>query len=232
VRRRGIGPVAALGAVLLAVALGGCGGSGSDASTGTSVQASAEPEASGGKASGGGSAEGAGKSGGGHGGGAGSAGSGTKVKTAPLKVSGGGSDQYRVQGGDNSIQEFGEESDEAELEEAAAVLHGYLVARAEEDWQAACAKLAKSVKEQLQELAARSESLKGRGCAAILETLTPPLPPTTRRESTIVDAGSLRHEGERAFLIYRGAGGASYAVLMAPEGGGWRVGSLGATPLS
>lgn len=150
----------------------------------------------------------------------------------PLKVSGGGSSQYRVPGGDNSVQEFGEESDETELEEAATALHGYLVARADEDWAAACANLAETVEEQLRALAKRSKELEGKGCAAILGALTPKLPPAVRRESTIVDAGSLRLEGEQAFLIYKGVEDKTYTVLMVPEDGDWKVGSLAATPLS
>jgi hypothetical protein len=154
------------------------------------------------------------------------------VETAPLEVSGGGSAQYRTKGGDNSVQEFGEEGDEAELEQAATALHDYLVARAEEDWPAACSHLARTVTDQLGELAARSDQLKGKDCAAILGALTPPLPASVRHESTIVDAGSLRLEDERAFLIYRGAEETDYAVVMEQEDGAWKVGALAATPIS
>ncbi len=155
----------------------------------------------------------------------------SSVDAAPLKVSGGGADQYRTQGGDNSIQSFGEEGDEADLEEAAEALHAYLVARAGEDWPAACAHLARTVTDQLDVLASQSGNLEGKDCAGILETLTPPLPATVRHESTVVDAGSLRLEGEQAFLIYRGAKDAGYAVLMAEEDGDWKVGALAATPI-
>jgi hypothetical protein len=156
----------------------------------------------------------------------------TNVETSPLKVSGGGSGQYRVKGGDNSIQNFGEESGESELEEAATSLHDFLVARAEEDWPTACSHLARTVVQQLEQLASRSGKLAGAGCAGILAALTPPLPAGVQKESTIVDAGSLRTEGEQAFLIYRGAEGTVYAIPMKPEGGAWKVGALAATPLS
>jgi hypothetical protein len=212
---------------MLFFALSGCGGAGSGtgASTATGGGSQTGTESVGKTtARGGGEAK---KETGGR-----SPGPGAKVRTAPLKVSGGGSSQYRVKGGDNSIQNFGEESDEAELEEAAATLHDYLVARAEGDWPTACANLAKSVREQLRTLASRSENLGEKGCAAILAALTPPLPPSVRRESTTVDAGSLRTEGERAFLIYRGAKGTVYTVTMVPEGGRWKVSSLAVTPLS
>jgi hypothetical protein len=149
-----------------------------------------------------------------------------------LKVSGGGADQYRTAGGDNSIQEFGEEGEEGELEEAATALHDYLVARAEEDWPAACANLAATVMDQLDALASRSDELEGQGCAKTLGALTPSLPAAARRESTIVDAGSLRLEDEQAFLIFRGAEGGAYAIVMEQEDGAWKVGALGATPIS
>lgn len=230
-----IAALAGIGALLL-LALGGCGGSDSDggASTAAGERTQANGGSGGAKAEGGGSKNDGGggstKKSGGQGSG-GSGGSGAKVEPEPLKVPGGGSAQYRVKGGDNSVQEFGEESDEAELEEAATALHDYLVARAEEDWPAACANLAKTVKDQLQSLASRSEELKGKGCAATLEALTPKLPRSVRRETTIVEAGSLRVEGEQGFLLYRGAEGKTYTVLMTPEDG-WKVGSLGATAIS
>jgi hypothetical protein len=157
----------------------------------------------------------------------------SSVHAAPLKVSGGSSTQFRnPKGGDNSIQDFGEESDESELEEAATSLHDFYVARAEGDWSAACSQLAKTVIKQLEMLGSRSDQLDGKGCAGILEAMTPPLPAAVLQESTIVDAGSLRTEGEQAFLIYRGAEGTIYAIPMKPEGGGWKVGALAATPIS
>ncbi len=159
-----------------------------------------------------------------------SSGSPSSVDSAPLKVTGGGSSQYRTEGGDNSIQEFGEEGDETDLEEAAQTVHDYFVARANEDWRAACANLAKTVTDQLDLLASQS-NLEGKDCAGMLETLSPPLPEAVRRESTVVDAGSLRLEGEQAFLIYRGAKDVGYAMVMAEEDGVWKVGALEATPI-
>jgi hypothetical protein len=229
VKRLGIAPIAALAIALLVLAMGGCGdSSGATEATTTDAESRSGATAETGKSKEGSSTESAesektGKRDGG---------SRAKVQTSPLKVSGGGSAQYRVRGGDNSVQEFGEESNETELEEAATALHAYLVARAEEDWATACANLSESVAEQLQGLASRAEGLEGKGCAAILQALTPKLPPSVRQESTIVDAGSLRLEGEQAFLIYRGAEGKTYTILMAPEDGTWKVGSLAATPLS
>jgi hypothetical protein len=151
--------------------------------------------------------------------------------STPLKVSGGGSGQFRSKGGDNSVQEYGEESSESELEEAAEALHGFYVARAEEDWPTACTYLAASVVGQLERLASQSSQLKGKGCAGFLHAFTRPLPAAVRRKSTIVDAGSLRTEGERSFLIYYGEERLVYAMPMTQEDGAWKVSLLAATPL-
>lgn len=155
----------------------------------------------------------------------------TAVAVPPLKVSGGGSAQVRTKGGDNSIQNYGEESGESELREAAEAVHGFYVARADEEWAKACSYLTKSTTQQFEELASRSPQLKGKGCASVLQAFTRPLPPSVERETTLVDAISLRQEGERAFLIYRGAEDKAYAIPMQQEGGAWKVGSLAGTPL-
>ncbi len=154
-----------------------------------------------------------------------------KEVETPLKVSGGGSAQFRAKGGDNSIQEFGDESDESELQEAAEVVHGFYVSRAAEEWDKACSYLAKSNIEQLEQLASQSPQSKGADCATVLKAFTRPLPAAVEREITTVDAGSLRHEGEQGFLIYYGAGHIKYAMPLREEGGAWKVTALSGTTL-
>jgi hypothetical protein len=149
-----------------------------------------------------------------------------KEVETPLKVSGGGSAQFTVKGGDNSIQEFGAESDESELEEAAETVHSFFVARATGDWEGACGYLAKTVTQQLEQLAASSTSLKDKGCASFLEAFTSKLSASEWQEATTVDAGSLRQEGEQAFLIYYGAGKTTYAMPLSVEDGQFKVGAL------
>ena len=105
-------------------------------------------------------------------------------------------------------------------------MHDFLVARAEEDWPTACSHLTKTVAQQLQQLASQSGQLSGAGCAKILAALTPPLPAKVQKESTIVDAGSLRTEGEQAFLIYRGSG--RNGLRDTDEAGRWRLEGRGA----
>jgi hypothetical protein len=144
----------------------------------------------------------------------------------PLEVSGGGSEQFRSKGGDNSIQEYGDEGDESELQEVAEIVHNFYVARAEERWDTACSYLSKGNIEQLEQLAAQSPQLKGAGCAPILEAFTRPLPAAVQREITSVDAGSFRHEDEQGFLIYSGADQTVYAMPLRAEGGSWKVSAL------
>lgn len=162
----------------------------------------------------------------------GSGGSGSKDVATPLKVSGGGAEQFRTKGGDNSIQEFGGESDESELQEAAEVVHGFYVARAEEQWDTACSYLAKANIEGLEKLASQSPQSQGADCATILRAFTRPLPADLEREITMVDAGSLRREGDEGFLIYYGAGHQTYAMPLLEEGGSWKLTALSGTTLS
>lgn len=149
----------------------------------------------------------------------------------PLEVSGGGSEQFLVKGGDNSIQEFGEESDESELQEAAEMVHGFFVARATGDWEGACSYLSKSMAAQLEQLAKSSTELEDKSCASFLESFTGKLTAAEWRETTTVDAGSLRTEDEQAFLIYYGPDKAAYAMPLADEDGTFKVGALAGNPL-
>jgi len=161
----------------------------------------------------------------------GSSGSGSQNVETPLEVSGGGSEQFRSKGGDNSIQDYGEEGDESELQEAAEVVHGFYVARAEEKWDTACSYLSKGNIEQLEQLGAQSAEFKGSGCGPVLKAFTRPLPAAIQREITTVDAGSFRREGEQGFLIYYGAGQTVYAMPLREEGGSWKVTALSGSAL-
>ncbi|HWP32389.1 MAG TPA: hypothetical protein VNL97_01445 [Solirubrobacterales bacterium] len=235
--------LAALLATVLAVAaLAACGGGDSGTSEPSSTSASQPSTQNGGSGKKGNGQSREGKSSGksqqaqgsdGSPGQSGDSGSTAAGKAVPaLKVSGGGSSQVRTKGGDNSIQDFGEEGDESELREAAEALRAFYVARADEDWSAACSYLASTVARQFEQLASRAPQLKGAGCAGALQAFTRPLPPSVVRETSRIDAVSLRREGERAFLIYRGGEGTVYATLMQDEGGTWKVAGVAGTPLN
>lgn len=249
--REGKWPLAAAFAVVLAtVLLAACGGSDSDSSSATTAASSGSTTTAG---DGGGQSQDEQSQDGGsqgqakdqagsqdeqNGGGQGQSSSQDKQGgsghsgnvSTPLKVSGGGSSQFRSKGGDNSIQEFGEEG-ESELQEVAEIVHSFYVTRAEEKWDAACSYLAKSNIEQLEQIASQAPQLKGAGCAEVLKAFTRPLPASVNREITTVDAGSFRRDGEQGFLIYYGAGHAAYAMPMRDEGGVWKVAALSGTTL-
>jgi hypothetical protein len=158
-------------------------------------------------------------------------GSGSGNVETPLQVSGGGSEQFRVKGGDNSIQEYGDEGDESELQEAAEIVHSFYVARAEGKWDTACSYLAKSNIEQLEQLGAQAPEFKDAGCGPILKAFTRPLPAAVQREITTVNAGSFRRDGEQGFLIYYGADETVYAMPLVDEDGSWKVAALSGSAL-
>jgi hypothetical protein len=243
--RAGTRPFAALiAALLIAALLGACGGSDSDSSSSTEATTDGGSATSGPTASDDGNSPDSSQSGQdsernqnrsgddqsqsqqGDG-----AGSGSQDVATPLEVSGGGSEQFRAKGGDNSIQEYGEEGEESELQEVAETVHDFYVARAEEKWDTACSYLAKANIEQLEELAAQSPQFKDSGCGPLLEAFTRPLPAAVQREITSVDAGSFRHEGEQGFLIYYGADETVYAMPMRSEDGSWKVSALSGSAL-
>jgi hypothetical protein len=246
VTRVGTRLIAALiAAVLVAALLVACGGSSSTTDSSTTVEATTQSGSSGsssggvnsrsqndGQSQGQAQGNGQGKSSqaqqeSGNAGGGGS----RDIAVAPLRVSGGGSGQFRSKGGDNSIQEFGDEGGESELQEAAEVVHGFLVAEAREEWAKACSYLAKSNIEQLEQLASQSPQLRDAGCAPVLAAFTRPLPAAAERRITTVDAGSFRHEGEQGFLIYFGDERVTYAMPLRDEGGTWKVAALSGTTL-
>ncbi len=220
---------------LLLVACGGSDSGSSDSSSGDGSTATETSNGSGGGTEGENDAGGGqGQSGSGNGSGKSSSSTGftaEEVET-PLKVSGGGAEQFVVKGGDNSIQEYGEERDESELEAAAEAVHGFFVARATGEWEKACSYLSKAMSEQLEQLAASSTGLKDKGCASFLQAFTSKLSAAEWRESTAVDAGSLRQEDDQAFLIYYGDPDKTvYAMPLKEEDGEFKVGALSGNAL-
>jgi hypothetical protein len=227
--------VAALAALLLAAGLAACGSG--DSSSSTAAEAGAQAQ-SGGKPSDaaakqGGATDKEDKSGGEGQSGGSAGGSASDFVPKHHHDSGGGSEQFKVKGGDNSVQEFGAEADTSELDAAAAALHDFLDARAEGNWAAACHYMSKSVTESFEKLAAQGGAKGSPSCAATLEKLiNPNAEELMKAEAAKANVGSLRIEGEHAFVIYTGAEGAVLAMPMANEGGVWKVAGLAGTPLS
>jgi hypothetical protein len=222
--------------LLVALGLAACGGS--DSSSSTNAEAGSQNKAesnAGGSASKQGGDEGKSGPGGdkGQSGGSSHANEAAKFVPKPHHDSGGGSTQFRVKGGDNSVQEFGEEADATELNAAAVALHNFLDARAQGNWAAACDYMSKAVVESFEQLAERAKQVEDTSCAGILGKLTnPAAKQSMEAEAEKANVGSLRVEGEQSFVIYTGIDGTVLAMPMANEDGAWKVASLAGTPLS
>jgi hypothetical protein len=229
--------VAVLAALLLAAALAACGGGDSSSSTTTEAagkgQAEGQPTDAASKQPGKSGSEGKSEGSAGGGGQSKSSGSSNFVPKHH-EDSGGGSKQFRVKGGDNSIQEFGGEADTSELDAAAAVLHDFLDARAAGDWTAACKYMSKRVIESFNnEITSQSKPGGKLGCATVLEALiNPAAKQSMKAEAAQADVRSLRIEGEHAFAIYTAVGNTALAMPMENEAGAWKVASIAGTPLT
>ena len=227
----------ALVALLLAVGATACGGG--DDSDSTQAESAGQQQSQANNAAQGGNQSKEGSSGGGDSNAGNSDGGDGQSRDAsdfvPQKHndSGGGAEQFKVKGGDNSVQEFGAEADTEEFDAAAAALHNFLDARAEGNWAAACQHMSKSVIESFEKLAAQAKQIDDTSCGGILEKLTnPAAAQAMKEEAAKANVGSLRIEDERAFVLYTGIDGAVMTMPMANEGGDWKVASLAGTPLS
>lgn len=231
---------AGLAVLLVALGLAACGGSDSSGSTNAEAGSQGQAESNSGSDTskqGNEKSSDEGKSG--SGGDEGQSGESSHADEAAKFVpqqhndSGGGSTQFRVKGGDNSVQEFGEEADAADLNAAAVALHNFLDARAEGNWAAACDYMSKATVESFEQLAERAKQIEDKSCAGILGKLTNPAAKSSMKaEAEKANVGSLRVEGEQSFVIYTGIDGTVLAMPMANEDGSWKVASLAGTPLS
>jgi hypothetical protein len=140
--------------------------------------------------------------------------------------SGQGSAGFITPGGDNSIQNFGQEADEAEREEAASALESYMRAFAAGNWAKSCRYLSDSAVRSLRQFAAGTAKLEGKGCAALLPPLVTGAPASDRANTVTDGVASLRVGGERAFALYHGPDGVDYFMPMEKQGGTWKVTTL------
>jgi hypothetical protein len=146
--------------------------------------------------------------------------------------SGGGSGQYRIKGGDNSVQEFGSEAPASERESAATALHNYLDARAEANWAAACEYASKTMIESFKNLAEQAK-VAYKSCGFILRKLTNlDARDVMKAEAERANVGSLRTDGERSYVIYKGIEGTIFAMPVEKEDGEWKISNLIGAPLN
>lgn len=138
--------------------------------------------------------------------------------------SGGGAEQFRIPGGDNSVQEFGSEVSGADFDRAAATLHGYYDARAAGAYRAACSFLAAQTRRSL-ELQTRQAGGEA-GCARILADMSAGADDAWAIQARAIDVGSVRADGRQGFLLYRGAEDKIFAIGAVREGGDWKLTTL------
>jgi len=234
VRRASKTLLGALAVLLLALGLAACGGGSDEITSSTSGEAAKEQSER--SPSGSGSAKSEANGGGGKESepeGPSGKGEAAKFKSKQHSDSGGGAQQFVQKGGDNSVQEFGTEAEPQEFDAAATALHDFLDARAEGNWAAACEYMAKSVVESFEKLAAQAKQIEDKSCAGVLEKLVNPAAKAAMKlEAEKANVGSLRVEGDRSFIIYRGIRGTVLSMPMASEDGQWKVASLSGTPLN
>jgi hypothetical protein len=144
--------------------------------------------------------------------------------------SSGGADQLREKT-KSGLLDFGEEGSTAELEEAEKAVRSVFLARSKEDWPATCAQVSRALREKIEHLAVSSTQLADKSCAAFLEAFLS-LSEQERRQGEVIDAGTLREQGARAFLIYLGEGEIAYAISLKREGDAWKADSLSPKRLS
>jgi hypothetical protein len=125
------------------------------------------------------------------------------------------------------IRKFGSEASSAQAQQAEAVLHAYLGARAVSEWGRACSYLTVAKRDELGRIAEASVQAKGEGCAGVLAVLAKEVPSSERADLGKAEVVALRVGKGRSYAIYMAAG-AEYATPMRFEGGSWRV--VGAEP--
>jgi hypothetical protein len=142
----------------------------------------------------------------------------------------GGSDQFRAQT-KSAILDFGEEGSGPALEEGTEAVQAFFASRAKEDWAGTCAQLASAMLDKIEHLATSATDLEDKSCPSFLAAFSR-LSAQEQRQSEVVEAGSLRERGQRAFLIYYGANEVVYAMPLNREGDDWKIASLSPQQLS
>lgn len=153
------------------------------------------------------------------------------VKTGPLRVTGGGVGRFRDIG-DYTTLEFGQEANRRALEEAARVVHEFLVARVRYDWATSCSLLDDHASKEVPIVGAHFKEVAGKDCPTIIAYLLGKVPARKTFVASEVDAGVLRVRREGAHFFYR-AGGDPYTInLTRDEDGNWKLDSFLITKIS
>jgi hypothetical protein len=155
----------------------------------------------------------------------------TTPSTQTRGSSGGAAASFRVQRGDNSIPEYGQEAGASERARAATALATFLQARAKGEWSLVCTELAGPTREQLERLVRAAKAKGSGGCGQVLAALTGHGPASTRADPLTSGGGmaALRVKGTTAFALFYGSHHSKYVMPMRNEGGSWKVSQI--TPL-
>lgn len=140
--------------------------------------------------------------------------------------------QFRTKGGDNSIQNYGDEASAAEREKATKVIAGVFAAQKAKEWAKVCSLLSAKATGQLKEFSKRSPQLKGKGCAQVIALILGSAPSSARPETIKGGVIALRRKGTESFALYKGADGKAYAYPLLLEGGQWKLIGMAPTPLN
>jgi hypothetical protein len=150
----------------------------------------------------------------------------------PEPVEGKRSDGFRVPGGDNSIQEYGEEQGAEERAKAMKPIIALYRALESGDWSAVCAQhLSAPNLKQIAVLAEKSPEIKGKSCAEVLGGLNQ-LPGKRGPDTPDGEIVAFRVEGDTGFALWWGIDGNGYAMALKSEDGAWKLTALAPTPLN
>lgn len=130
--------------------------------------------------------------------------------------------ESRSAGGEASIEDFGQKAEGAERHAILAAFDGYLEALAQKDYAGACAQMAATLHESLNQFSGKSAKA---NCAALLPSLLSPRAPANARSQAAGDVTGVRVEGERGFVVFKAPGARLYYMSMAEEDGEWKVAS-------
>ncbi len=149
------------------------------------------------------------------------------VKTGPLHVTQQGRDQFRDIGNYGTLtSDYYKESTKLALEEAARVIHEYLVAHVKYDWATTCSLLDDHALYEVTKLGSHFEEVAGKDCPTSISYLLGKVPARKTYAISEVDAGVLRVRREGGHLFWRSGGTPSTINLSRDEDGSWKLASI------
>ncbi len=137
-----------------------------------------------------------------------------------------GASGFRVQGGENSVPNFGKEAHASEKQRAVTTLAAFMKARAKGEWSTVCDDLSRATRRPLEVIAMHSKG-KLPGCGPVLAQLSKQQGSAAERSDTLTNGvAALRIDGVTAFALYYGPGTNKYVMPMQNEAGTWKMTQL------